>query len=61
MTREQKSALTEMSLTIIEECRSKHGLDPREEGLNQDHHVTLTISIGEAVRFIQAVEAITKP
>jgi len=50
-------ASRKLSEVILGECNSKHTLHPYEKDLNADYHVTLTLSIGEARAFLQAVES----
>lgn len=59
MTPEQRASLKEVSATMIEECRDKHLLDPRDPQVSQDYHVELTFSVGEVSRYVMAANGIT--
>jgi len=48
-------AIVEMANAIREEASAKHCCDPTEEGWTLEYGLDITVSVGEAKRFLEAV------
>ena len=45
---------------ILDDCRKKHMLDPRERNLNPEYAVDISLSIGEIKSFMDALHRARK-
>lgn len=53
-TPRRHSAVTTLREILIQECREKESIDPRETDVNDSFHASITLSIGEIRRFLIA-------
>lgn len=48
-------AVKKLAIVILDEFQGKHAFDPREPDWNEDYGWQITINVGEAKRFLEAV------